>query len=76
MMSCYIIVVYVNFLSWHVHGSHLICLIKPGVTISVMEQYRHSLVCETPPRDQCSFDCALPVLACVFYCTCRDKPSW
>jgi hypothetical protein len=24
--------VYMNFLSWHVHGSHSIYLLKPGVT--------------------------------------------
>jgi hypothetical protein len=29
-----------------------------------------------PPRDQCSFDCVLPVLACVLDYACRDKPSW
>jgi hypothetical protein len=33
MMSSYVTVVYVNCLSWHVHGSHLVCLLKPGVTI-------------------------------------------
>jgi hypothetical protein len=32
MMSNYVIVVYVSFLSWHVHGSHSVCLPKPGVT--------------------------------------------
>jgi hypothetical protein len=32
--------------------------------------------CETPPRDQYSFDCVLSVLACVFHCVCRDKPLW
>jgi hypothetical protein len=31
---------------------------------------------ETPIRDQCSFDCVLPVLACVLDCACRDKPLW
>jgi hypothetical protein len=29
-----------------------------------------------PPRDQYSFDCVLPVLACVLDCACKDKPSW
>jgi hypothetical protein len=32
MMSNYVIVVYVSFWSWHVHGSHSVCLPKPGVT--------------------------------------------
>jgi hypothetical protein len=44
--------------------------------ISVIEQYRRSLVCETPPHDQCSFDCVLPILTCDLDCACRDKPSW
>jgi hypothetical protein len=33
MRSSYIIVMYVNFLSWHVHGSHSVFLLKPGVTL-------------------------------------------
>jgi hypothetical protein len=28
----YVIAMYVNFWSWHVHGSHLVYLPKPGVT--------------------------------------------
>jgi hypothetical protein len=32
MMSNYVITVYVNFSSWHVHGSHSVYLLKPGVT--------------------------------------------
>jgi hypothetical protein len=32
MMSNYVIAVYVSFWSWHVHGSHSVCLPKPGVT--------------------------------------------
>src|SRR5438105_8601410 len=43
---------------------------------SVLEQCRRSSVCETPLRDQYSFDCNFSVLACVLGCTCRDKPSW
>ena len=31
-MSSYVTVVYVNCWSWHVHGSHSVCLLKPGVT--------------------------------------------
>jgi hypothetical protein len=31
MMSNYVIVVYVSFWSWHVHGSHSVCLPKLGV---------------------------------------------
>jgi hypothetical protein len=32
MMSNYVIAVYVSFLSWHIHGSHSVCLPKSGVT--------------------------------------------
>jgi hypothetical protein len=32
MISNYVIAVYVNFLSWHVHGSHSVYLLKSGVT--------------------------------------------
>jgi hypothetical protein len=32
MMSNYVITVYVNFWSWHVHSSHSVCFPKPGVT--------------------------------------------
>jgi hypothetical protein len=35
-----------------------------------------SSVCETPTRNQHSFGCVLPVLACVLDCACRDNPSW
>jgi hypothetical protein len=31
---CYVTAVYVNCWSWHVHGSHSVCLLKPGVTSS------------------------------------------
>ena len=31
MMSGYVNDVYMNCWSWHVHGSHLVCLLKPGV---------------------------------------------
>jgi hypothetical protein len=34
MMSGYITVVYMNCWSWHVHGSHSVCLLKPGVTVA------------------------------------------
>jgi hypothetical protein len=44
--------------------------------ISIIEQYRRSSVCETPPRNQHNFGCFLPILACVLDCACRDKPSW
>jgi hypothetical protein len=33
MRSNYVIAVYVNFWSWHVHGLHSVCLTKPGVTV-------------------------------------------
>src|SRR5438552_10799954 len=42
----------------------------------ILEQCRRSSVCETPLRDQYSFDCNFSVLACVLGCTCRGKPSW
>jgi hypothetical protein len=32
---CYVTVVYVNCWSWHVHGSHSVYLLKPGVTGSM-----------------------------------------
>jgi hypothetical protein len=34
IMSDYVTAVYVNCRSWHVHGSHLVSLLKPGVTAS------------------------------------------
>jgi hypothetical protein len=37
MMSNYVIVVYVKFWSGHVHGSHLVCLLKSGVTVLFVE---------------------------------------
>jgi hypothetical protein len=37
MISNYVIVVYVNFWSGHVHGSHLVCLLKSGVTVLFVE---------------------------------------
>jgi hypothetical protein len=33
---CYVTAVYVNNWSWHVHGSHSVCLLKPGVTSTVL----------------------------------------
>jgi hypothetical protein len=36
MMSNYVIVVYMNCWSWHVHDSHLVYLLKPGVTLSLL----------------------------------------
>jgi hypothetical protein len=35
MMSNYVIVVYMSFWSWHVHGSHSVCLPKLGVTLTL-----------------------------------------
>jgi hypothetical protein len=32
MMSNYVITVYTSFWFWHVHGSHSVCFLKPGVT--------------------------------------------
>jgi hypothetical protein len=37
MMSSYVTAVYVNSWSWHVHGSHSVCLLKPGVTARLGE---------------------------------------
>jgi hypothetical protein len=36
MMSSYVTAVYVNCLSWHVHGSHSVCLLKPSVTLLIL----------------------------------------
>jgi hypothetical protein len=44
MISNYVIAMYVNFLSWHVHGSHSVYLIKWGVTPT---QVPAKQVCET-----------------------------
>jgi hypothetical protein len=38
-MSNYVIVVYVNFWSGHVHGSNLVCLLKLGVKSLVYGTY-------------------------------------
>jgi hypothetical protein len=35
MMSSYVTALYVNCWSWHVHGSHSVCLLKPGVTVAL-----------------------------------------
>jgi hypothetical protein len=37
MMSSYVTVVYVNCWSWHVHGSHSVCLLKPGVKATLLK---------------------------------------
>jgi hypothetical protein len=34
MMSSYVTAVYMNCWSWHVHGSHSVCLLKAGVTLA------------------------------------------
>jgi hypothetical protein len=36
MMSGYVTAMYMNCCSWHVHGSHSICLPKPGVIIPLL----------------------------------------
>jgi hypothetical protein len=36
---CYVTAVYVNCWSWHVHGSHSVYLLKPGVTEVHQETY-------------------------------------
>jgi hypothetical protein len=41
MMSNYVIAVYVNFWSWHVHASHSVYLPKLGVTLFIVH---HSLI--------------------------------
>jgi hypothetical protein len=40
MMSSYVNVVYVNCRSCHVHGSHLVCLLKPVATTGLSEVLR------------------------------------
>jgi hypothetical protein len=42
MKSNYVIAVYASFWSWHVHGSHLVCLPKPGLTCSCKYSWRPS----------------------------------
>jgi hypothetical protein len=37
---CYVTDVYVNCWSWHVHGSHSVCLLRPGVT----QPHRNSVI--------------------------------
>jgi hypothetical protein len=41
MMSDYVTAVYMNCRSWHVHGSHSVCLLKPGVTCVLIDSDRH-----------------------------------
>jgi hypothetical protein len=42
-MSNYVITMY-EFRSWHVHGSHSVCLPKPGVTRTLLKlHYSNSL---------------------------------
>jgi hypothetical protein len=36
---CYVTAVYVNCWSWHVHGSHSVCLLKPSVTHLFLKTY-------------------------------------
>jgi hypothetical protein len=36
MVSNYVIAVYMNFWSCHVHGSHSVYLLKPGVTVGMV----------------------------------------
>jgi hypothetical protein len=40
MMSSYVTTVYMNCWSWQVHGSHSVCLLKPGVTTPRLENRR------------------------------------
>jgi hypothetical protein len=42
MMSNYAIAVYVNFWSWHIHGSHSVYLLKLGVTV-LKDMYNMSI---------------------------------
>jgi hypothetical protein len=39
---CYVTAMYVNCWSWHVHGSHSVCLLKPGVTLSLLPAQLHT----------------------------------
>jgi hypothetical protein len=43
MVSNYVIAMYVSFWSWHIHSSHLVCLLKPGVTPKVTELHQQIL---------------------------------
>jgi hypothetical protein len=53
MMSSYVTVVYVSCWSWHVHGSHSVCLLKPGVTASAHLSFS-PCVAQVHPR-QCAW---------------------
>ena len=44
MMSNYVIDVYVNFWSCHVHGLHSVYLLKLGVALLALDFGRHSLI--------------------------------
>jgi hypothetical protein len=44
MMSSYVTAVYVNCWSWHVHSSHSVCLLKPGVTAA--QEHTSAGVCD------------------------------
>jgi hypothetical protein len=52
MMSNYIIAVYVSFWSWHVHDSHSVCLLKPGVTSTTVRR-GHGPVPRWPSSPRC-----------------------
>jgi hypothetical protein len=41
MMFIYVIDVYANS-AWHIHGSHSVCLMKPGVTTSMNLEDLHT----------------------------------
>jgi hypothetical protein len=47
-----------------------------GLDHIFIEECRRLSVCKTPPHDQYSFDCVIPILACVLDCACRDKSPW
>jgi hypothetical protein len=51
MMSNYVIVVYVSLRSWHVHGSHSVCLPKLGVTTGdfILRIFCESLIVDPKP---------------------------
>jgi hypothetical protein len=70
---CYVTSVYVNYWSWHVHGSHSVCLLKPGVTAAFAacpQQPRHGLCASLA-----SLPHARPAPLCPSSQPCAASPS-
>jgi hypothetical protein len=69
MMSNYVNIVYVSFWSWHVHGSHSVCLPKPGVTVAALSLPRCAALAAAA-----HYPCVFPFAVlegCLAKCTSR-----